>query len=388
MALAACILMAGSPLCAQSRKRVSLSSPSIGTVGSSTVSTYDYYSRGVGGLSRPSAGAPASVLSSGIYSTGVTQAQSSLRGPRAGGLGTPVRADASPYSARQSSTASYTRSHVTGSTPGTSLPLTGTSNVTRASGLRYGQAAPTELALPARSEGPSLGVLSSSSTAFSTPYVEALQPSTLESETAAAAKEIRTLAPETPGAFRRMMLQGEADFRRGRYAQAARHFRTALDIHRDSPEAMLELLHTHLASSSEVYELPAYYLQLALQRLPELPLIDVHPKRFYGDPSVYVRDVQRVEQRVSEFPSDASAQFVLGYLKWRDKKYKEAEEALRAALTYGQSSDIKEGVAVLWDGMVATGEVRGELTPLSKKEMPVAPPEPALRPIEPEASTP
>ena len=315
-----------------------------------------------------------------MYSSGIGQGQSPLRAPQAGGLGSTVNTGPSSYSARQGSTASYTRSRVTGTTPEASLPVGGAANVTRVVGSRYGTSTPTEMLPPVRTETPALGVLSSSSGTLSTPYIEALQPSTLENRTAASAKEIRSLAPETPGAFRRLMLQGEADFRRGRYAEASRQFRTALDINRDSPEAMLELLHTHLASSSEVYELPAYYLRLALQRLPELPLIDVHPKRFYGDPSVYVRDVQRIEQRVKEFPSDASTQFVLGYLKWRDKKYKEAEAALRAALTYGHSGDLKEGVAVLWDGMVATGEVNGELTPLSESEMPVALPEP-LSPV-------
>ena len=223
-------------------------------------------------------------------------------------------------------------------------------------------------------------------------YLYAVQSETLRKQTDKGEQEISSLAPEKEGTLRRLMVEGEQNFRQGRYGQAARDFRRAATIYPNSPEVMLSLFHTHLAGSagSRFYKLSAHCLGQALRRLPELPLIPVHPKQFYQDTSLYIRDRQAVERRTRDAADDGDAWLILGYLAWRDGKVSSARRALRHAITHG-SKDTIESASILWDGILATGKAEGQLIPIEKEqsapsEVPSADPDPSTKTTSPSPS--
>jgi hypothetical protein len=220
-------------------------------------------------------------------------------------------------------------------------------------------------------------------------YLYAVQSETLRKQTDKEEQEISSLAPEKEGTLRRLMVEGEKNFRQGRYGQAARDFRRAATIYPNSPEVMLSLFHTHLAGSagSRFYKLSAHRLGQALRRLPELPLIPVHPKKFYQDTSLYIRDRQAVERRTRDAADDGDAWLILGYLAWRDGKVSNAHRALRHAITHGSENTI-ESASILWDGILATGKAEGQLIPIEKEqstpaEIPSTDPDPSTKPTSP-----
>ena len=200
-------------------------------------------------------------------------------------------------------------------------------------------------------------------------YLYAVQSETLRKQVDTGVQEITSLAPEKEGTLRQMMLAGEQNFRQGRYGPAARDFRRAATTYPNSPEVMLSLFHTHLAGSagSQFYELSAHCLGQTLRRLPELPLIPVHPKQFYQDASLYIRDRQAVERRTRDAADDGNAWLILGYLAWRDGNVSRARRALRHAITHG-SGDTIESASILWDGILATGKAEGQLIPIEKEQ--------------------
>jgi tetratricopeptide (TPR) repeat protein len=229
--------------------------------------------------------------------------------------------------------------------------------------------------LPSTQGAPS-GGLPDVSAISANSYLYAVQSETLRKQANVGTQKISSLAPTREGTLRQLMLEGEQNFRQGRYGQAARDFRRATAIYPNSPEVMLSLFHTHLAGSSgsRFYELSAHCLGQTLRRLPELPLIPVHPKKFYQDASLYIRDRQAVERRTRDASNDGDAWLILGYLAWRDGNIRSARRALRHAITYGSAATI-ESASILWDGILATGKAKGQLVPMKKEQ-----PTPAKKP--------
>jgi hypothetical protein len=124
---------------------------------------------------------------------------------------------------------------------------------------------------------------------------------------------------------------------------------------------MLSLMHLHLATSPGPYKATAFYLLKSLLRFPELPVIKVRPRDFYGSPSSYVRDQIRLAKYLRENPDDAPAQLVLAYLMYRDGESEKAKAALSKVITHSRSRDLTEAARILWDGMVASGQASGTL---------------------------
>ncbi len=180
-------------------------------------------------------------------------------------------------------------------------------------------------------------------------------------------EEITSLVPEESGVserYREMMQNGEDAFTKEDYTTAARCFSLAGDLSLHSTESLLSQARSHFATAQGGYNMTAHYLRRALQQMPELPLVPVCPKTFYGDPSRYVQDLIRLETYAQEHPSDANAHFVLGYLKWRDNEFDAARDALRRALAGAQGNEeFVDDIGALWDGMAASGNISGELKP-------------------------
>ena len=53
-------------------------------------------------------------------------------------------------------------------------------------------------------------------------------------------------------------------------------------------------------------------------------------------------------------------------MQWRDGDLDAARSALSQALAYCRSDELREAIMTLWDGMVASGMISGELVPAEK----------------------
>jgi hypothetical protein len=127
-------------------------------------------------------------------------------------------------------------------------------------------------------------------------------------------------------------------------------------------------MHTQFALSRYSYAKAAYFLELALKRMPKLPAAPLRPIGFYGDSDKYAQHMYALDQHVQTSPFDGEAQLLLAYFRWfgevRDI------EAARTALSHALAAALKkkdtyllEAVGAFWDGMVAGGAVSGKLAP-------------------------
>ena len=199
------------------------------------------------------------------------------------------------------------------------------------------------------------------------------------------------MTPEADSVYRTHMLEGERRFRTAEYAEAFRQFQLANGLVRNNAESLLSMLHARVALSIVSYSQASHYLREALKCQPELPLVPLHIRGFYGDPTHYVDQLFRLEQYVKNAPEDAEAQLVLAYYSWFDPDIEPArtQEALARALGAAKAAQpddrsamndrLLEAIDVFWRGMVASGEVEGELKPIDP---------PTLRPTPTDRTTP
>ncbi|MBN1555840.1 MAG: hypothetical protein JXA11_13945 [Phycisphaerae bacterium] len=178
-------------------------------------------------------------------------------------------------------------------------------------------------------------------------------------------ESITTLVPTHGGSrhYRRLIREGEEAFRKEDYKKAARAFGIAAEISSRSSESQLSLMHVHFATSINEYNLPSLYLQRVLKDLPELPLIPVHPRNFYGNVGAFVEDVIQLEEYVKRNPEDAHAHLILAYMKWRQEQPNQAVAALRRAWEHRKNNqELSDAVQTFWKGLVYSGAVSGKLT--------------------------
>jgi tetratricopeptide (TPR) repeat protein len=186
-----------------------------------------------------------------------------------------------------------------------------------------------------------------------------------------APKPIRSLATNEVGLLRNYMEAGEKAFERGIYTRAVRNFKLAREISLNSPESNLSLCHTYFAmgdvSSIEgtetegqipiSYNQPTVYLIQATRAVPELAMLPLEPKEFWGQLKDYGDRLAELEQFCKENPEDAEALFLMGYFKWFDGDTNEAIRALSQAYPHASNEDAAEAIEAFWDGMKATGRV-------------------------------
>lgn len=175
---------------------------------------------------------------------------------------------------------------------------------------------------------------------------------------------ITSLEPKHGGSrrYRQLIHEGEEAFRQEDYRQAAQAFEIAREISSDSSESLLSLMHVHFATARNEYNMPALYLQRVLRDVPELPLISVHPRDFYGNVGTFVKDMLRMEDYLKTKPNDANAQFVMAYMKWREEKPDQAVAALRKAKeNCTNNEELDDAIRTFWKAMVYRGAASGTL---------------------------
>lgn len=355
------------PAAAQSRKQVGFTTVKLGNFESSAT-RFTEYSSGVGTLGRQSIGsASGGVLSSSIYSS-----------PAAKSAMTPTRSHVNNAATGTIQQPNYTitrRIDTGGRTAGTSMTPTiptmgaGTANAPmRSTAILSPKGATVDLPSsvlstdfdksPASIQRNVLPILYSTGMDYSTALSGSDDVGVTDQQ-----DEITSFVPEVPGRYRDLMERAEDAFRKAKYRDAMLNYTMARSLSSSSPETLLGLMHTYFASSQTSYGVTSLYLQRVLERLPELPLLKVHPRSFYGDGARYIGDLVRLENHVKEYPRDPDARLVLGYLQFRDGEMKAATESLEYAAGYAQNSGLKEAITTLWDGMVAGKFVSGKLTP-------------------------
>ena len=322
----------------QSRRQVGLSAVGSGSsLRESPVREFHAYSFGVGNLSKPSPAAGGGVLGSSMYGGGSMTVRRSGAGGGQTVLGTGL-AQRQPKSRRvYSSSSTLSIPTVTGR-PGGGMSLYVPWKVKVANQI---EALVADLAKQRK--------------------VILADPD----------RVITSLVPDVPGDYRFGMMSGEAAFRSEKYAEAEDAFKKAASVSQDSPGSQLALMHTAFAMASGSYSKASGYLQVVLKRVPELALVNVHPKSFYRKSENYDRDLGKLVAHVKANPKDSDALFVLGYMRWRDDKIANAAAALSSALTNASSEKLKERIHILLDGMAASGRLAQPEMPKIKMNQPV-----------------
>jgi hypothetical protein len=182
---------------------------------------------------------------------------------------------------------------------------------------------------------------------------------------------ITSLASKEPGLLRDHMIAGEKAFQRGIYTRAMHNFKLAREISLNSPESNLALCHTYFAMGDTTslegtasegapplsYNQPCLYLIQAIRPLPELALLPLEPKEFWGELRDYGDRLAELETYCEEQPEDPEALLLLAYFKWFESDTDAAADALVQAYPHATNEDTAEAIETFWDGMRASGQV-------------------------------
>ena len=157
---------------------------------------------------------------------------------------------------------------------------------------------------------------------------------------------LTSLAPHDPGAYQAAMLEGESALKAKDYAKALKSFEAALAPGNGAPEVQLSLAHTYLAMADGDYREPAIFLARTLNIFPALALANVHPKDFLAE-GEYDRVLAALGAHVEADPDDHIAEFVLGYLRWRDGQAAEAVDLLNQAVVNSEIEELTQAIDML-----------------------------------------
>ena len=185
-----------------------------------------------------------------------------------------------------------------------------------------------------------------------------------------ATKPITSLVPSTQSRYAYYLALGEKAFQLGDFAGAFNYFEMAGYIVPRAPETLLSLAQARFATSRLSYASTAHYLRQTLKYFPELPMVPLDPKAFYGqDPAAVGRFVQRLdglERYLTKARDDMDALLVLAYFRWFSGRADDAKAALATAITIA-TEDKDEGmvdaIETFWAGMVRSGKVSGTIRP-------------------------
>lgn len=192
--------------------------------------------------------------------------------------------------------------------------------------------------------------------------VEAASASRLTDRT----KPITSLVPEQAGMYRDRMAKGDEAFRRGDYLTAYDEFQIANDVQPEDAESVLCMFHAQFALSRYSYGKAAVLLERALACLPELPLANLRPRGFFGDPGQFAQRLVSLEDYVAKHGDDREAQLVLAYFRWFGEARDAAatrqalRQAFRSAVRSGDRA-AAEAARTFWDGLGAAGGGAGPL---------------------------
>ncbi len=313
-------------LCAQSRSRYKWKTPGVG--GISTVGgDFSTYSSGIGGLRKPGTGMPTGILKSSLVSN------YNLR--HGGAAKTGVLGTALPKLSGSIKGQSYgtTKIKLTRPPGNTGLPKT-------TEGIK-GVTAPTG----ARSELTSK--IGRQSTTSSTTKPKKIKP-------------ISSFVPSEPSRYQKYMKQGDQAFRTERFAESSKSFDVAIAMGRYLPESHLSLVHAYFAMGR--YHSAAYHLRRTLKYFPDLPMVSLRIRLFYGRTATFVAHVDKLRREIEESGADANLSLLLGYVRYFDGDEADAAKVLRRAWSAGKGKQgTIEAIETFWSGMVAAGKVEAPL---------------------------
>ena len=220
-------------------------------------------------------------------------------------------------------------------------------------------------------------------------------------KTIAAGQErvIHSLVPVEPSDFQERMARGEMFFRSGRYHGATETFHIANAVARFSPESHLSMVHARFALAE--YHQASYHLQRALEYFPELPLVQLELRKFYGEEHEkdFDEHYEHLRKSAQLKHADVDELLVLAYVQCFDGKAEEAVVSLRRAYARSFEGDAdevstsaaKEAIEVFWDGMAVMGKASGTLPgrkPTSRSADKAAPEKPSPKPKSAASSAP
>ena len=147
-------------------------------------------------------------------------------------------------------------------------------------------------------------------------------------------KPITTLVPQRESIYRTYMLRGDKAFRQGNYREAYANFQIANDLGDKDPESFICMLHSEFALSAVSYAKASYFLEQTLRYMPELPLANLRPRGFYESQAKYAEQLVGLQEHVRKNPADHEAMFILAYFRWfeQDRDVEGTKDLLSKAL--------------------------------------------------------
>ncbi|MFP4053339.1 MAG: hypothetical protein ACLFV7_05680 [Phycisphaerae bacterium] len=209
-------------------------------------------------------------------------------------------------------------------------------------------------------------------------YLEAMG-TTAEGVVKRSSEPIASLVPAAPSKYRDQLADGERAFRAANYLRALDMFELANVYNGDDPESLLSIFHTRVAMSE--YGSAGFVLRKVLRNFPELPLVPLRPKAFYGDEADYREHIHELQKHVQQSPFDPSGHLITAYYRWYEGDVDGTTRSLQGAhRAAGKVKDdtgkqTLEAIDTFWKAMVASGTVSGELEPAEKPTTQEASPE-------------
>ncbi|MFP3937576.1 MAG: tetratricopeptide repeat protein [Phycisphaerae bacterium] len=315
------IAVSGETALGQARSRIEMSRPGkISRPGQNTsVDTFRRYSYGTGGLRGASGGASANVLSRSMNQSSSSVQRSYTRNPGSRGVGSSI---SSGLESGSSSVQRY-------AAPGPTIE-----DFSRAEykGVMAGR------------KDDALGA------AFA--YLDSFDRSTADELLNTGSEPITTLVPDGDSRYAQYMKKAEQALKEGEYHEALGQYKMAHVIGQTDPESLLGMAHAHLATSGGIsYSSAAYYLSQALNYFPELPLVQLRPRAFFGDSEHYAEIITQLRRRLDRNPRDIDALLCLAYLRWFEGESETAIRSLQTAVRYGSDAEMKEAAEMFMEGI-------------------------------------
>ncbi len=176
---------------------------------------------------------------------------------------------------------------------------------------------------------------------------------------------ITSLVPDEPSKYQEYLAKGEQYFKAAKYTDALGWFEMASVFDGDDPESLLSI--THAKTALQAYPSAAFMLRKAVRNFPELPVLPLQPRGFYGDPLDYTDQIAKLREYVSKNSYDADGHMLLAYYNWFEGNTEQAKASMQEAHRKAKNlrgktrESVAEAIDILWKGMVATGKVSGKL---------------------------
>ena len=324
---------------AQARSRYKWKTPSVSSI-RTVGGDFSTYSSGIGGLKRSGTGAPTGILSSSLISN--YNLRHGTAGAGAGALGTSLP-KLTGLKGRTYGSTKITLPVTMGDSGRPKGALTGAGRIATTSDIRSKLSSKTGR---------------TTTTTSTTSTTKPREP-----------KPIASFVPNEPSRYQKYMQQGEQAFRAERYVEAAEAFDVAIAIGRYLPESHLSLVHAYSAMGR--YHSAAYHLRRTLKHFPELPLVSLRVRLFYGRTETFVGQMDKLRQETQEPYAEADLSLLLAYFRYFDGAEADAAKVLRRAWDAGKDDRATaEAVETFWNGMVAAGKAKGALAAATKPAHP------------------